>query len=160
MSPARNRCSGFRPSSRRMGRAFPHIPWSRKTITKLLKFIKFTNQRLQSARRFLTSNKFLVRSAKICHQVEIALEGVYLMYISFQGNELGGEDWCLSREINFSLEGLQMCPWHEKAPDGLYSKYCSFGALIERAQMRPYHEKYLLLEGVRLGLSQKKIPSG
>ena len=45
-------------------------------------------------------------------------KGVYLMYISFQGNELGGEDWCLSREINF------------------------------------------LSEGVRLGLSQKKIPSG
>ena len=34
-------------------------------------------------------------------------KGVYLMYISFQGNELGGEDWCLSREINFLLEGVR-----------------------------------------------------
>ena len=37
-------------------------------------------------------------------------KGVYLAYISLQGNELGGEDWCLSREINFLLEGLQMWP--------------------------------------------------
>ena len=37
-------------------------------------------------------------------------KGVYYAYISFQGNELGSEDWCLSREINLLLEGLQMWP--------------------------------------------------
>ena len=34
-------------------------------------------------------------------------KGVYYAYISFQGNELGGEDWCLSREINLLSEGVR-----------------------------------------------------
>ena len=33
--------------------------------------------------------------------------GVYYAYISFQGNELGGKDWCLSRERNFLSEGVR-----------------------------------------------------
>ena len=40
-------------------------------------------------------------------------KGVYSVYISFQGNELGGEDWCLSREINFLSEGVR-CGASEK----------------------------------------------
>ena len=33
---------------------------------------------------------------------------VYSVYISFQDNELGGEDWCLSREINLLSEGCRV----------------------------------------------------
>ena len=49
---------------------------------------------------------------------------------------------------------------HEIGLEGTYLAYFPFSPMIERPQIAPYHGKYLLLEGVRLGLSQKKIPSG
>ena len=41
---------------------------------------------------------------------------MYRAYISFQGNELGGEGWCLSREINLLSEGVRLGLSQKKTP--------------------------------------------
>ena len=50
----------------------------------------------------------------------------------------------------------------KKNADGLYLAYCSFAFIfVSGSRCLPYLEKFnLLSEGVRFGLSQKKIPSG
>ena len=85
---------------RNLGRSITNI----LKFPNLIKFSKFTNQTPQSAHSFsLEVPRFVTKS-------KLHWKGVYLAYIYFQGNELGGEDWCLSREINFLSEGLQMWP--------------------------------------------------
>ena len=50
----------------------------------------------------------------------------------------------------FVVRVVQQWCRHEKSPDGLYLAYCPFGALIERSQMRPYHNKLEEEAGVNI----------
>ena len=70
-----------------------------------------------------------------------------------------GSTWCMShwwrwlkrrrcatitRNYNFLSEGVRCGLDKEIAPDGTYLTYFPFGAMIERAQMAPYHRKFLV----------------
>ena len=75
---------------RNLGRSTTNI----LKFPNLIKFSKFTDQPPQSAHSFsLEVPRFVTKS-------KLPWKGVYLAYISFQGNELGGEGWGLSREIH------------------------------------------------------------
>jgi hypothetical protein len=69
------------------------------------------------------------------------------VYISFQGNELGGEDWCLSREINLLSEGVRLGLSQKKTPRDSTQTYSPRGLTFsDGPRMTPYHNK--LLESV------------
>ena len=76
-----------------------------KGITYLLKFIKFT--KLLIIYHLNQRTNFSSEVPRFANKPKLHWKGVYSVYISFQGNELGGEDWCLSREINLLLEAVR-----------------------------------------------------
>ena len=73
-----------------------------KGITNLLKFTK-----LLIIYHLNKRTNFSSEVPRFANKPKLHWKGVYSVYISFQGNELGGEDWCLSREINFLSEGVR-----------------------------------------------------
>jgi hypothetical protein len=69
-------------------------------------------------------------------------KGVYLMYISFQGNELGGEDWGLSREIICCQKGLGLVYHKRRSPRDSTQTYSPRGLTFsDGPRMTPYHNK-------------------
>ena len=55
------------------------------------------------------------------------------------------------------LEGCR-CGLNIKKPQmGCTKTYCSFGALIERPQMRPYHNKLLVVVGFIFKNSERSV---
>ena len=61
---------------------------------------------------------FLSEVPRFANKPKLHWKEVYLAYISFQGNELGGEDWCLSREINLLSEGRRVLHSEKMPPMG------------------------------------------
>ena len=58
-----------------------------------------------------------------------------------RGVEFGAADCAPKERAFFLLEWVRCGLDKEIAPDGTYSKYFPFGAMIERAQMAPFHNK-------------------
>ena len=66
------------------------------------------------------------------------------MYISFQGNELGGEDWCLSREINLLSEAVRCGASKKGLPEDSTKSTASGSQLFKHVpQIAAYHNKLL-----------------
>ena len=57
---------------------------------------------------------------RFANKSKLHWKGVYSAYISFQGNELGGEDWCLSREIFLVRRVAERVIKGQKGLKGLY----------------------------------------
>ena len=73
-----------------------------KGITNLIKFTK-----LLIIYHLNKRTNFSSEVPRFANKPKLHWKGVYSVYISFQGNELGGEEWCLSREINLLSEAVR-----------------------------------------------------